>query len=131
MGVRSYPFGPAAGLELDPLYARLRDEEPLARVRLPYGEEAWLLTRYDDVRTALGDPRFSFAQAAVRDTPRLGPQRMGAILTDLDPPEHTRLRRLPAHAFTVRRAKHCARVRNAWRTSWWTTWSRPARPPIC
>ncbi|MET8847869.1 cytochrome P450 [Amycolatopsis sp. NPDC004625] len=105
MHVRSYPFGPAIGLEIDPLYGRLRDEEPLARVKLPYGDEAWLLTRYDDVRIALGDPRFSLAQAAVRDTPRLGPQRMGAILTDLDPPDHTRLRRLLAHAFTVRRVE--------------------------
>ncbi|MEV6832883.1 cytochrome P450 [Amycolatopsis sp. NPDC051102] len=103
MNVRSYPFGPAAGLEIDPRYGRLRDDEPLARVKLPYGEEGWLLTRYDDVRVALGDARFSLAQAAVRDTPRLGPQRMGAILTDLDPPDHTRLRRLLAHAFTVRR----------------------------
>ncbi|MBM7863514.1 cytochrome P450 [Lentzea nigeriaca] len=102
---RSYPFGPVDGLEIDPTYGLLRDTEPLARVKLPHGEEGWLLTRYDDVRLALGDPRFSLAQAAVRDTPRMGPQRMGAILTDLDPPEHTRLRRLLAHAFTVRRVE--------------------------
>ncbi|HEX8869431.1 MAG TPA: cytochrome P450 [Lentzea sp.] len=105
MSARSYPFGPVDGLEIDPMYARLRDEEPLARVQLPYGEEGWLLTRYEDVRIALGDSRFSLAQAAVRDTPRMGPQRMGAILTDLDPPDHTRLRRLLAHAFTVRRVE--------------------------
>jgi cytochrome P450 len=105
MIARSYPFGPVDGLEIDPMYGRLRDEEPLARVQLPHGEEGWLLTRYDDVRVALSDPRFSLAQAAVRDTPRMGPQRMGAILTDLDPPEHTRLRRLLAHAFTVRRVE--------------------------
>jgi cytochrome P450 len=105
MIARSYPFGPVNGLELDPTYGRLRDSEPLARVKLPYGEEGWLLTRYDDVRLALSDARFSLAQAAVRDTPRMGPQRMGAILTDLDPPDHTRLRRLLAHAFTVRRVE--------------------------
>ncbi|GAB2822644.1 cytochrome P450 [Lentzea nigeriaca] len=105
MIARSYPFGPVDGLEIDPTYGLLRDTEPLARVKLPHGEEGWLLTRYDDVRLALGDPRFSLAQAAVRDTPRMGPQRMGAILTDLDPPEHTRLRRLLAHAFTVRRVE--------------------------
>jgi cytochrome P450 len=105
MIARSYPFGPVDGLEIDPMYGTLRDIEPLARVRLPHGEEGWLLTRYDDVRVALSDPRFSLAQAAVRDTPRMGPQRMGAILTDLDPPEHTRLRRLLAHAFTVRRVE--------------------------
>ncbi|MFS8100713.1 cytochrome P450 [Lentzea alba] len=105
MIARSYPFGPVDGLEIDPTYTRLQEDEPLARVQLPHGEEGWLLTRYDDVRLALGDPRFSLAQAAVRDTPRMGAQRMGAILTDLDPPDHTRLRRLLAHAFTVRRVE--------------------------
>ncbi|MGW4214203.1 cytochrome P450 [Lentzea sp. NPDC004789] len=105
MIARSYPFGPVNGLDLDPMYGRLRDEEPLARVQLPYGEEGWLLTRYDDVRSALSDPRFSLAEAAVRDTPRMGPQRLGAILTDLDPPDHTRLRRLLSHAFTMRRVE--------------------------
>jgi len=105
MIARSYPFGPVNGLDLDPTYGRLRDSEPLARVKLPYGKEGWLLTRYDDVRLVLGDARFSLAEAAVRDTPRMGPQRMGAILTDLDPPDHTRLRRLLAHAFTVHRVE--------------------------
>jgi cytochrome P450 len=99
--VRSYPFGPIHGLVIDPMYFWLQEHEPLARVKLPYGEEGWLLTRYDDVRTALGDARFSLAQAAVRDVPRLTPQRFGAILTDQDPPEHTRLRRLVAKAFTT------------------------------
>jgi len=103
--VRSYPFGPIHALEIDPMYLWLQEHEPLARVKLPYGEEGWLLTRYDDVRTALGDPRFSLAEAAVRDVPRLTPVRVGAILTDQDPPEHTRLRRLVAKAFTARRVE--------------------------
>ncbi|WP_030436397.1 cytochrome P450 [Actinoplanes subtropicus] len=103
--VRSYPFGPIHALEIDPTYFWLQDHEPLARVKLPYGEEGWLLTRYDDVRTALGDPRFSLAQATVRDVPRLTPQRYGGILTDQDPPDHTRLRRLVAKAFTARRVE--------------------------
>ena len=103
--VRPYPFGPIRALEIDPMYFWLQEHEPLARVKLPYGEEGWLLTRYDDVRTALGDPRFSLAQAAVRDVPRLTPQRYGAILTDQDPPDHTRLRRLVAKAFTARRVE--------------------------
>jgi cytochrome P450 len=103
--VRSYPFGPVQGLEIDPMYFWLQEHEPLARVKLPYGEEGWLLTRYDDVRTALGDARFSLAEAAVRDVPRLTPQRYGGILTDQDPPDHTRLRRLVAKAFTARRVE--------------------------
>ena len=103
--VRSYPFGPVHGLVIDPIYFWLQEHEPLARVKLPYGEEGWLLTRYDDVRTALGDARFSLAEAAVREVPRLTPQRYGAILTDQDPPDHTRLRRLVAKAFTARRVE--------------------------
>ena len=63
--VRSYPFGPVHRLDIDPVYFWLQEHEPLARVKLPYGEEGWLLTRYDDVRTALGDPRFSLAEVAV------------------------------------------------------------------
>lgn len=105
MTVRSYPFGPIDGLVIDPLYFRLQDDEPLARVKLPYGEEGWLLTRYEDVRAAMGDARFSLAEATVRDVPRLTPQRYGAVLTDQDPPDHTRLRRLVAKAFTARRVE--------------------------
>jgi cytochrome P450 len=103
--VRSYPFGPVVGLEIDPMYFWLQDHEPLARVKLPYGEEGWLLTRYDDNRIAMGDARFSLAEAVKQDVPRLLPMRQGSILTDLDPPEHTRLRRLVAKAFTARRVE--------------------------
>jgi cytochrome P450 len=103
--VRSYPFGPVHALQIDPMYFWLQEHEPLARVKLPYGEEGWLLTRYDDVRTAMGDARFSLAQAAVRDVPRMTPSRYGGILTDQDPPDHTRLRRLVAKAFTARRVE--------------------------
>ena len=101
--MRAYPFGPVDRLEIDPMYGWLRENEPLSRVKTPYGDEAWLLVRYDDVRTALGDARFSLAEAVTRDAPRQHPQKVGSILTDLDPPEHTRLRRLVAKAFTERR----------------------------
>lgn len=101
-GIRSYPFGDAAGLEPYPLYARLRREEPICRVRMPYGEEAWLVTRYADVRTVLGDPRFSRALGAGRDQPRMSPRASGNGLFALDPPDHTRLRALAAPAFTAR-----------------------------
>ncbi|PZM89993.1 MAG: cytochrome P450 [Actinobacteria bacterium] len=77
----------------------------MVRVQLPYGEEAWLATRYADVRTVLGDPRFSRAASVDRDEPRMTPQRVDGGILAMDPPEHTRLRRLVARAFTARRVE--------------------------
>ena len=104
--IRQYPFSQSDQLDVDPLFAVLRKEEPLCRVRMPYGEPAWLATRYADVRTVLGDARFSRAAATGRDQPRIrahaGPP--GNIMS-LDPPEHSRLRRLVMSAFTMRRVE--------------------------
>ncbi|MBW4722477.1 cytochrome P450 [Saccharothrix obliqua] len=103
----SYPFGEPARLDPEPEFATLRAERPVSRVRLPFGEEAWLATRYEDVRTVLGDPRFSRAAATGRDEPRLRPAAVGVPgnIMALDPPDHTRLRRLVMKAFTVRRVE--------------------------
>jgi cytochrome P450 len=98
-----YPFGAAAGLDLHPRYRQLREEEPLTRVQLPYGEEAWLVTRHDDLKVVYGDARFSRAESVTRDHPRTIPDLLPLGILDMDPPEHTRLRRLIAKAFTTRR----------------------------
>jgi cytochrome P450 len=101
----AYPFNETAGLDLNQAYAAARDADGMIRVQLPYGEPAWLATRYADARFVLGDKRFSRAMAAERDAPRLSPGvRPGGIL-QLDPPDHTRLRRLVAKAFTIRRVE--------------------------
>ncbi|WP_086820009.1 cytochrome P450 [Allokutzneria sp. NRRL B-24872] len=102
--VHDYPFGPAEGMELHPKYARLRESEPVARVRMPYGGEGWLITRYADAKVVLTDPRFSMAEGAGNDIPRPTevPPEPGGLLA-LDPPEHSRLRKLLAKAFTARR----------------------------
>jgi len=102
---RDYPFSAPDRLNLDPFYAELRRSEPLTRVRMPFGEEAWLATRYADVRTVLGDPRFSRAASIGRDEPRITPTQLEAGMLAMDPPEHTRLRRLIAKAFTARRVE--------------------------
>ncbi|MFC9997127.1 cytochrome P450 [Nocardia sp. NPDC127526] len=105
--VRDYPFGEPVRLDMHPLLARLRREEPVARIRLPYGGEGWLVTRYDDVRLVLADPRFSRAATVDReDLPRSTPEPpRGDSLLSMDPPEHTRLRKLVAKAFTGRRVQ--------------------------
>ncbi|GAA3437398.1 cytochrome P450 [Kutzneria kofuensis] len=103
-GACPYPFSEAKRLDLDPEYGRLRDNGELARVRMPYGGEAWMATSYEDVKTVLGDPRFSRAATLGADVPRMMPliQTDTSLLT-MDPPNHSRLRKLVAKAFTMRR----------------------------
>jgi len=103
----TYPFTEPEGLTFDPLYAQLRCEEPLARVALPYGGEAWLATRFDDVRTVLSDPRFSRAATVGADVPRVRPEieDQASSIINMDAPEHTRPRKLVARAFTVHRVE--------------------------
>jgi cytochrome P450 len=103
--MRKYPFGPPDRLQLHPQYAERREHEPLSQVRMPYGEDAWIVVRYDDVKKVLSDPRFSRAATAEHDEPRLYEGRFSGGITDLDPPEHSRLRRLVARAFTARRVE--------------------------
>jgi len=92
----------------DPLghYAMMRADGPVSLAILPNGWPAWFVTGYADVRAALADPRL------VKDG-RKRPHRgwMPAKVNDfintnmlnIDPPDHTRLRRLVLKAFTPRR----------------------------
>jgi cytochrome P450 len=85
-----------------PVYAQWRQAEPVRRVTMGNGGAAWLVTRYEDARQALTDPRL------VKQTAFGVPQdAIGAALSRhmlaADPPDHTRLRRLVSAAFTARR----------------------------
>jgi cytochrome P450 len=101
--VRAYPFGELDRLMLDPTYAYLREHEPVTRVQMPYGEESWLVTRHADARTVMSDPRFSRTEVLDRDPPRVAEHTNDGGIIAMDPPDHTRLRRLVTKAFTVRR----------------------------
>jgi cytochrome P450 len=89
-----YPFGESVGLELHPGYATCRRRETLTRVGLPYGDDAWLVTRHKDIKAVLRDPRFSREVAVRRDEPRLTPLPVNTSVLGLDPPAHSRLRRV-------------------------------------
>ncbi|HJP80303.1 MAG TPA: cytochrome P450 [Pseudonocardiaceae bacterium] len=98
-----YPLDDHVGLGMDPAYEQLRAAGTLARATLAYGDPTWLATSYDHVRTVLGDPRFSRAESWHHDEPRIGPERSGLGILAMDPPDHTKLRRMVSGAFSARR----------------------------
>ncbi len=90
-----------------PTYSALRASTPARRITLNT-MPAWLVTRYDDVRRLLADPRLSNSldnlspALAAAGAWVLGERTMGLDrnLLRSDPPTHTRLRRLVGKAFT-------------------------------
>lgn len=100
-----------------PAYAWLREHAPVRRTELPSGVEAWLVTRYADAKQTLADPRLS-KNPAHHDEPEHARGRTGipgerkaelmTHLLNIDPPDHTRLRRLVSKAFTPRRVAEFA-----------------------
>ncbi len=89
-----------------PLYHRLRATDPMA-----YNADVdeFILTRWADCEAVLRDARWSSAPEHRGERLRGGPQVQEFVesgvrtLLFLDPPDHTRLRRLVSKAFTPRR----------------------------
>jgi pimeloyl-[acyl-carrier protein] synthase len=100
MAVPFHPMDPEFLENPYPMYHRLRTEEPVHLSPLGF----WVLTRYDDVVSALRDPRLIKEPIAAYVAERTGmPQpSMGLSMLDRDPPDHTRLRGLVSKAFTPR-----------------------------
>lgn len=103
-----FPAPRAATCPFDPPPAMqaLREETRLARVKLPTGQIAWLVTRYADQRALLSDSRVS------SDVTRPGypspvaiDQSRGAPISFIlmDDPEHARLRRMVTAPFMIKR----------------------------
>ncbi|POX57567.1 cytochrome P450 [Streptomyces sp. Ru62] len=89
------------------VYAHLRDAAPVCPMRPPHGNETYLITRYEDARAALSDPRLSKDMYGAMDAYRRIFGDSSVALDDnmlnSDAPKHTRLRRLVNSAFTPRR----------------------------
>ncbi|MEV8037988.1 cytochrome P450 [Streptomyces sp. NPDC086182] len=87
------------------VYTQLRRAGPVHRITGTDGLPAWLVTRYDDVRQALADPRLSLDKRNAAPGGYRGmalPPALDANLLNMDPPDHTRIRRLVSRAFTPR-----------------------------
>jgi len=103
------PFRATVDGDRHAIYGRLVAEGPVHRMPMPNGALGWLVTGYEAARAALADPRI------VKGGPGHGPYvaelppgvaaAIGHHMLSLDPPDHTRLRRLVAAAFTRRRSE--------------------------
>jgi cytochrome P450 len=103
-------------LELDPA---VRSARPLHRLRFRGGEDGWLVTGYREARAVLNDSRFSLREwpplltedpgkhaAYVEMMARTG--LLAGEMLAMDPPEHTRLRRVLAPRFSIKSVNELA-----------------------
>lgn len=94
------PLSPAVQNNPYPYYAELRDKAPVAWIE---SMQAWAVSRYADVDFILRNPRlFSsglWSEAASGDLVAV-PEAPG--LLSMDPPDHTRMRKLANKGFTPR-----------------------------
>ena len=94
-GVSFHPRSREVNEDPYPLYARMRERDPVHRMRLL---DAWVVTRYRDVDLILRDHgRFSSSmqqKAVIPESAR------SVSMLNLDPPAHTRVRSLVSMAFT-------------------------------
>ncbi|GAA1948776.1 cytochrome P450 [Amycolatopsis minnesotensis] len=104
--VFDYPFRQPGALEPPDEWARLRQECPVARIKLETGDEAVLLTRHEDVKSVLADPRFS-RQMDADDAARLTADESGGPFggenTVATGDAHLRWRRIVGRYFTAKR----------------------------
>ncbi|MEV5894327.1 cytochrome P450 [Nonomuraea fuscirosea] len=106
--VLNYPIPAAAPLDPPAEWAELRGSCPVAHVRLPSGDQATLLTRYDDVKQVLADPRLT-RQLSAPDAARLSADGGGVFNSEVSQiipdsgEDHLRWRRLVGRWFTAKR----------------------------
>ncbi|WP_210584751.1 cytochrome P450 [Streptomyces sp. GESEQ-35] len=98
-------FGEGFRVNPHPVYARLRAEGPVHRVRFPdWQTDVWLVVGHEAARSALAEPRLSKDGAKI-GLKGLDEELIGKNLLVTDPPQHTRLRGLISRAFTMRRVE--------------------------
>src|SRR3954463_3358264 len=91
-----------------PLYGAVRELGAVVPVTLADGHDAWLVVRHEEARAALNDPRLSKDMLAALATgdgvvaEGLPGPSFARHMLSVDPPDHSRLRRLVSAALTPR-----------------------------
>ncbi|MGA5299639.1 cytochrome P450 family protein [Nucisporomicrobium flavum] len=100
------PFDDRYLADPDATYAELHRLGPAHRIRTPEGTPAWLVTRYEDVRQLLGDPRLArnirYASDVYRAMPLPSEFSFESVAT-VDGADHRRLRKFLNQAVSVSR----------------------------
>ncbi|WP_308249942.1 cytochrome P450 [Sphaerisporangium fuscum] len=105
------PFPRSGPLDVSPEFRDLRRKAPIARVRTQTGDEAWLVSGYEDVRRLLADERLGRSHPEPDSAPRISNSViLGGPRGDYDTEksQHERMRKLLAPAFSARRMKALA-----------------------
>jgi cytochrome P450 len=107
-----WPFERTSPLDPPPVFAELRATCPVSKVSTWNGREAWLLTRYADIRAVLADPGISSdltIEGFPEPTPTVAAARGGQKnFARMDPPTHDQHRRMLAPDFKIH---HVAELR--------------------
>jgi cytochrome P450 len=103
--VPRFPFPPSpVPYDPGPEVRELMAKCPVNKVRLPDDSTAWLVTGFNEAREVMIDQRYSRALVFAPGRQRYGVEAtLADAMISMDPPEHTRLRKLVAAAFTDKR----------------------------
>ncbi|GAA3160758.1 cytochrome P450 [Nonomuraea salmonea] len=108
--VLSYPLHYDTALDPPKEWEDLRGRCPVATIELPSGDRAKMITRHEDIKALLADPRFARPTAA-DNAARVAPEGSGgaaatgdsAMVVPMKGEGHLRWRRLVGKYFTARR----------------------------
>jgi cytochrome P450 len=100
------PFAQPGLLEVEPVVRDLQARCPVSRVRTPAGDEAWLVTRYAELKHLLGDPRLGRSHPDPANAPRYSESILNGGPVgkhETEKTDHARMRRVLTPFFSARR----------------------------
>jgi pentalenolactone synthase len=105
------PFDKPDLLRIAPTMRALQERAPISRVRTATGDEAWLVTHYEQARALFGDPRLGRSHPKPAEAARISASPLiggAADNYDTEDADHNRMRARLVPCFSARRMKALA-----------------------